>query len=384
MTNLILAIDPGFDSMKVIANGRAFKIPFSVTETDERKLDEYAIGDDFLLYKDKVGTTFRVGQYARELIFSNKETADKEMADFYTEARFISERFSVGMDVAIAKAIELNGLYGCQDLCIHVIIALPHSCRDKFASTVSGKLAGQHEFTLRMGKGVEKAYSFYIQSDNIETVSQTIAAILGETSNEFGHTDKEKAYYLTQGPTLVLDGGYYTMGMVSVSRGGSVDRDKSGSDTYHAMKNVNMDVANKIADIRPDVKHYVVEYLLSKDEGKIRGLRDGKVETIDLNIIKKESIATVSKSFINLLNEKYNSLLDFRYVLITGGTGASFYEHLKEFYVGTGIIPEEQFLLTSGALEGETHDIEYAIAVGAYKGLKGKLGIKNRPPQNKG
>lgn len=378
MTKLILAIDPGFDSLKVIANGKTFKIPFNVVETDERKMDEYAIGDDFLLYKDKVGTTFRVGQYAREFIFSKKETAEKEMADFYTEDRFISERFSVGMDVAIAKALELNDMYGCQDLCIHVIIALPHSCRDKFASTVNGKLAGQHNFTLRMGKGYEKEYSFYIQSDNIETVSQTIAAILGETSNEFGRTNKEKAYYLTQGPTLVLDGGYYTMGMVSVSRGGSVDSDKSGSDTLHAMKNVNMAVAEKISDIRPDVKHYVIEYLLSKDNGKIRGLRDGKVETIDLNDIKKESIAKVCKSFIEMLNEKYNNLLDFRYVLVTGGTGASFYEGLKEYYVGTGIIPEEQFLLTSGALEGEIHDIEYAIAIGAFKGLKGKLGIKGK------
>lgn len=376
MTKLILAIDPGFDSLKVVANGKTFKIPFNVIETDERKMDEYAIRDDFLLYKDHRGTTFRVGQYARELIFSRKETADKAMADFYTEDRFVSERFSVGMHVAIAKAIEINGMYGCQDLSIYVIIALPHSCRDKFASTVSGKLAGQHEFTLRMGKGIEKMYSFYIQSDNIETVSQTIAAILGETSDEYGHTNKEKAYYLTQGPTLVLDGGYYTMGMVAVSRGGSVDSDKSGSDIDHAMKNVNMIVADHIADIRPDVKHYVIEYLLGQDDGELRGMRDGKVETLDLKEIKQEAIAVVTKSFIECLNEKYNNLLDFRYVLVTGGTGASFYDGLKEYYVGAGIIPDERFLLTSGALEGEKHDIEYAIAIGAYKGLKGKLGMK--------
>ena len=33
---LLIAIDPGFDAMKVIANGIHFKFPFSAVETDER------------------------------------------------------------------------------------------------------------------------------------------------------------------------------------------------------------------------------------------------------------------------------------------------------------------------------------------------------------
>lgn len=373
MTSLMLAIDPGFDSLKIVANGKTFKIPFNVMEIDERKMSEYALTEDFLLYRDKMGATYRVGQYARELIFSKKEIAEKEMADFYTEDRFISDRFSVGMDTAIAKAIEVNDLYGCPDLEIHVIIALPHSCRDKYAGTISGKLAGQHEFSLKMGKGHEKSYAFYIKNDNIKTVSQTIAAILGETSDEYGNTDKEKAHYLTQGPTLVLDGGYYTFGMVAVSRGGSVDSDAADSDTLHAMKNVNIRLAEKIAYARSDVRHYDVEYLLSKDNGIIRSMHEGKLLELDLNEVKWESIQEVSSGFIQVLNEKYNNLLDFKYVVVAGGTGASFYQYLKDYYVGTGIIKEEQFILTNGALEGVVHDIEFAIAIGAYKGLKGKL-----------
>lgn len=38
---LLIAIDPGFDSMKVIANGIHFKFPFSAVETDERKMSDY-------------------------------------------------------------------------------------------------------------------------------------------------------------------------------------------------------------------------------------------------------------------------------------------------------------------------------------------------------
>ena len=37
---LLIAIDPGFDSMKVLANGIHFKFPFCAVETDERKMSD--------------------------------------------------------------------------------------------------------------------------------------------------------------------------------------------------------------------------------------------------------------------------------------------------------------------------------------------------------
>ena len=146
------------------------------------------------------------------------------MKEFYDEHRFVSEEFSVGLDVAIALAIEKNGLYHeQQSLDIRLIDALPHAYRSRFASTVVGRAAVEHRFSLKVGTGDEKEYCFTINSENVFTVSQTIAAILGETSDEYGNIDEAKAYYLTQGPTLVLDGGYYTFVIVAVSRGGSVD-----------------------------------------------------------------------------------------------------------------------------------------------------------------
>lgn len=375
MSQLRIAVDPGFDHLKVIANERAFKFPFNVVETDERKLTEYALRDDFLMYKGRLGTTYRVGQYAREHIFENKTLVEPDMKEFYDEQRFVSEEFSVGLDVAIALAIEKNGLYQeQQSLDIRLIVALPHAYRSKFASTIVGRAAGEHRFSMKVGAGEEKEYRFTVESENVMTVSQTIAAILGETSDENGNIDEAKAYYLTQGPTLVLDGGYYTFGMVAVSRGGSVDDEKTESDTQHAMKNVNMRIADAIKDVRPDVKHYVIEYLLSKDDGKIRYLnQDGKAEVIDLKRIKRHMIHEVCADFIDYLNQKYNSLLDYRYVLVTGGTGACYFKQLLAAYKEAGILDEEHLLLTSSTLNGKQYPIEFAIAIGAYKGLAGKL-----------
>lgn len=368
MQDLFIAVDPGFDSMKVVANGKVFKFPFNVVETDERKMTDYRLRDDFILLQKPDGSTYRVGQYARELLFDNKEKVDA----FYTEQRFISDEFQVGLDAAIALAIEENGLYEDQrSLNIHIMVALPHACRAKYASTIVGAAAGQHRFLLRCGRGQAKSYRYNIPEENIHTISQTIAAILGETSDDNGDINEEKFFYLSNGPTLVLDGGYYTMGMVVVSRGGSVDDSKTESDTRHAMANVNTLVANSIHDKRPDIDHYSIEYLLGKDEGTIRYMENGKAATIDLRQVRKDKMREVCDDLIAYLDEKYNSLLDFRYVLVTGGTGACFYDQILKHYSEADLLDSDHLLLTTGMLGGKPHPIEFAIAIGAYKGLKG-------------
>jgi len=370
MSQLFIAVDPGFDSMKVIANGTVFKFPFNVIETDERKMSDYGLRDDFMLYQDMDGTTYRVGQYAREMVFDNKAKVDS----FYTEERFVSEQFQVGLNTAIALAIEKNGLAGVQDkLDIHIMVALPHGCRDKYTPTIVGAASGVHKFKLRCGKGKDKTYRYNIEKKNIHTVSQTIAAILGETSDDFGNVDENRFFYLSNGPTLVLDGGYYTMGMVVVSRGGSVDETKTESDTKHAMSNVNQLVADAIKDKRPDINHYTIEYLLGKDNGIIRYMENGKAAALNLHELRQEKVEEVCNSLIAYLNDKYNNLLDFKYVLVTGGTGATFYQQLLKYYSAAGLLDNEHLLLTTGMLDGKTNPVEFAIAVGAYKGLKGMV-----------
>ena len=50
-------------------------------------MSDYGRRDGFILYKDESGATWRVGQYARGLIFDNKEQQEQaeKMRGFYTE-----------------------------------------------------------------------------------------------------------------------------------------------------------------------------------------------------------------------------------------------------------------------------------------------------------
>lgn len=371
---LLMAIDPGFDSVKVIANGQHFKFPFSAIETDERRMADYGNHKNFVLYKDMSGTTWRVGQFAREMIFDNKDNGDDALTNFYTEERFSSDEFMVGLRSAIAMAINKTGLYDEQsDLDIRVIVALPHAIRTKYASTIIGQVAGKHAYFMTFDDREERPYHYAITESNVYTVSQTIAAILGETSDDNGFINEEKFQYLNNGPTLVIDGGYYTVGLVPVSRGGIVDDEKAESDTQHSMKNVNMAVSQEIQEQRPDIKHYSVEYLTSEDNGLIRYMQDGKVQTINLNALRKEKMQEICADLITYLNNKFSNLLDFRYILVTGGTGACYFDQLFEYYRNTGLMDKEHMLLTHPVIAGKELPIEFSIVAGAYKGLRGKL-----------
>lgn len=373
---LLIAIDPGFDSMKVIANGRHFKFPFSAVETDERKMSDYGGRNGFILYKDAHGATWRVGQYARTLMFEHKDPEEDKMRNFYTEERFISAEATVGLLSAIAKAIDVTGLYDRQtDLDIRLIVALPHGVRNKYASTIIGQLAGDHKYYMTFGNKEERPFRFTIKEGNVMTVSQTIAAILGETSDDDGNINEKKYFYLSNGPTLVIDGGYYTVGLVPVSRGGSVDDSRAESDTAHAMKNVNLAISREIVQQRPDIKHYTVEYLLSQGEPSIRYMdkEQNKVVSIDLASIREKKMQSVCASFLRYLDKKYDNLLDFRYILVTGGTGACFFKQMLEHYKASGLMDEEHMLLTAPTIAGQSLPIEFSIAAGAYKGLRGKI-----------
>ena len=99
----------------------------------------------------------------------------------------------------------------------------------------------------------------------------------------------------------------------------------------------------------------------------------GRVVTIDLTEIRNRKLQTVCSSFIRYLNKKYDNLLDFRYLLVTGGTGACFFTQMLDYYKGTGLMDDEHMLLTSPIIEGNALPIEFSIAVGAYKGLRGKI-----------
>lgn len=376
-----IAVDPGFDSFKIIIEGHSLKFPFNVEKTDENDFNNMNIDSSFILYRNEANETYRVGKYARDLIYENKSQSNIEdkMKEFYSANRLVSKEFEVGMLTAIGKSLyeysQLDNDFDLNNISnydIYLGVALPHSQVDGYKKDVISKLSGTHKFKLTIGNLAPIDFNIILDEHRIIPMSQTIAAIFNETSTSTGALDMDKNYFFTDGPTLVIDGGYYTVGLVTVSKGGTIDSKKCESDVEHAMKNVNIKVADELKDIRPDAKHYTIEYLISENNGKLRYIKnneDGTKEgaVFDVAETKEKKINETCTEFIDYLNQKYNYLLDVNYVLVTGGTGNEYFNQLKEYYVGKNFVDSDKFILSNVKLNGKDLSVEYGIVAGSYK-----------------
>lgn len=375
MKKLLIGVDPGFDSIKVVMENTFFKMPFNAVQVDADKIIQHRATDSLIVYKNLRGKTYLIGDYARQFIyeFKNREEMLKEMESFYTIERFTKPEFKVVVQTAIHLAIQKHmdetNEYDLGEYEIVVNVALPHRHVGDYRGVILDALAGEHQFDLKLGNGEYEKVSYSIKKKNIGTISQTLSALIAVTTDD-DCMESDEFEDILNGPSLVVDGGFYTVGLVDINEGVVLSNESTDSNTKYAMKNVYEKIEQSLKDKRAEIKSFNIEYLLKKNkEIKYRD-KDGGVTTLDLEDLKKDKIKEQVGEFIEFLNKKYNDLFDIKYLIVTGGTGASYYESLKSYYVGSGILAEDRVVLTKGTLSEREWDTEFAISVGAYKSAK--------------
>lgn len=375
MKKLSIGIDPGFDSVKITIENVLFKFPFNAIQTDESKFIKHAVNNNLYIYRNNEMRTWRVGEYARQYIYETKDKAEimQEMKSFYSKDRFTKPEFKITLETAIVLALmkyqEANPEFSLEKLNeyeIVSIIALPHAIADEYRSIIIDALAGEHNFELKIGNNDYKRFKFNLEEKNIGTISQTLSALISITTNDEGY-ELEEHQNILKGPSLIIDGGYYTVGIVQINEG-DILPDLTESNTNFAMQNVYERIEKALAGKRSDIRSYNIEYLLKKYDGVLKyKTPENKVEVLDLKELRKEKIKEVCEMFTQYLNDKFDNLLDVKYLVLTGGTGAEFYEYIKDYYTKNGTLEENNILLTEGVINNKPWSCEYAISVGAYK-----------------
>lgn len=383
MKNKILriAIDPGFDCVKICIEGHLVKFPFNVLKVALEDIKTMTLNDSYILYKEDT-KTYYVGDYARMAISSLRESGNlsEEMGIFYSSQRFNTQEFSVGLKAAVGYALisyakhepKFN-LSKLDEYEVHVIVTLPHSMAETFSDRVKNILADKPlHIELKCGNDISfTSIDLSLRKENVSAFSQTLAAFINETINDKGISDDAMYYELSEnGPTLVIDGGYETVGLVVINRG-MLDNARSESNERFAMKNINECVMEGLAGYEHSLQTFTLEQNYKTNNFyKAFNRETRKVETIDLSKLKIEKARELGARFIEYLNNNYRYMLDLKHVIVTGGTGEWYYNQLKEYYVTeNGFLEEDQMIKSSNTLNGEEFAIEYTIAVGAYKGL---------------
>jgi len=324
-----VAIDIGYSGTKVfspncIACFPSYAIPVTgnlITSVDD---------DDAIYYKDgKIGTLWKVGRVAQNFI--SPQDPDTASMAIYGRQRYCNDMFLVLARTAMGIGATPNEYGNPSGKKLVVETGLPNTYLKYDYPILREVLTGTHVFDLKIGKGEWHHYVLKLDADNLKVMPQPLGTLISISTDEDGNMPKEAEKFYT-GSLLICDPGFGTMDCFSFKAS-----EMNGQETFDSlgMKQVMAETSARL------FKDYGVEMPVPAMQ---KALEDGYVtkfdyirrrgENIKFDDILEECSDMVAQRAIDKLFEVYNSMLDFQYLVLTGGTGEAWFPIFEKELAG--------------------------------------------------
>lgn len=324
-----IAIDVGYSGVKGMSPCNIFCFPsFACKETTSM------IGnpkDSDILYRDETGT-YRVGEMAIDGLAIND--TNNSLASLYGRNRYYSTLFKILVRVGIAIGLgkDTNGGWdGTKPLTIQT--GLPPAYRRTDTKYMIEAFSGKHSFQVKLGSGPWQHYNFYLEPKDISVMDQPLGSVLSACKRNDGTTvmlENGKSYI--DGSILVMDGGFGTLDIYSIAN--RVITDTHTYDAY-GMKNV-FDQTAKVINRMYGVETHAHTLAKLLDNGMVpvfdRATRSSHEQSF-ADILKKCNEKICLDAMTSIENT-YNDLIDYEFLLVTGGTGAAWLDTIRDRYKG--------------------------------------------------
>jgi len=398
---IIISVDPGFDATKIVVNGIVFDVPNYIVDITGKSNDYLSINndgkpEDYLISHYIEGKEYLIGELAKKSILekSNRElqSVKKDMLDSIN--RFMTRDFEVNLLSCIAYGIAKYAKEISMDLTkaddankfkVLAGVALPNDWVKQLEPEIKKMLAGDHYFEIQTQDGIFKI-NFTVNEKGILVASQAQCALLGLLYDDAGN-NSDNLNVLDNLPAIIVDGGYKTIGIFLLTVAQNVASSESNTD--FAMGNVHKKMAKIIREDygRDNIMDFQIPALL-ENGGFINYLEEdttGRMisKRLDLEELKNAELGQTCKELIDYLNEKFEDLLDVKSLIITGGTGAAYYNQIQTFTDEERSHLKGHLILTSYEFMGKKIQPVHAIAVGMYKVLKRVINAKRNQKSKK-
>lgn len=205
--NILMAIDIGSDSTKIIVNKKVYRFPSDVMTTPDKLCSM-----EFRTY-------------------------------LITVIAYAIVKYSMEEDVNLEPA-------NTDDYDIFIALALPHDCYLKGSEFVKRFLTNTHDFDLVVCK---KAYhvNFKIEEEKFLCYSQTLCLWFNEVLDENGIEVQEHNELYKRLPVLLLDGGYSTFDIVQIEEGYSIapeNQESNGDFTIQNLKDLEKTTIDNMSE----------------------------------------------------------------------------------------------------------------------------------------
>lgn len=325
----IIALDGGYSSVKGVSPDRIFMFP-SYAKRIDKELEAVSTikSTDIQFKNNKTGEIWLVGETAQSLMTKNDLDATTD-ASIYTRYRYHSEIYKVIMATGLAI-----GCIGAGDNEIYLQTGLPSAYKERDEGKLIKALADDYDISVKIGSNAWLKFKFTLPEDHIYVMEQPQGTLCGCAYGANGVT--QSGVEILTSNVIILDVGFGTEDTFSIKSGYRNRKPETYADT--GMKSVFENMINELqksySDYLIDTKVFELQNYL--EAGHISVLDPETIQLVQIdfgNFLDNENKKLCEKSVKRLMQD-YDNLLDYKYLIVTGGTGESRFEQIKNMLKG--------------------------------------------------
>ena len=326
-----IGLDIGYSSTKTFSGNSVSCFPsFAIQDNDsyavsfgDASIDE---GNLLIRYKSETGTTWTVGAVAQNRISVDDTTAGS--LDIYDRKRYNDPMFLVLARTGIALGCQTNEYGGPAGKRIIIETGLPPKYMTTDKKLLTNVLKGRHKFSISLAGGPWVDFDFTITDDDIDIIDQprgTLFSVVMDKNFNFLPNAKD----FLKSKILIFDPGFGTLDTVPVIAS-VIDPDQCQTYDNLGMKQVLANTCKEIARrYNFEIPVPAVQQYLETGQ-VIQESEDG----YSSNYVPFDDIlAACSKDICDKAIEKvmgvYNIPKNYKYFVITGGTGAAWSSFIR-------------------------------------------------------
>lgn len=324
----LIGIDVGYSGVKIFSPNSVSCFPFFARKV--AKSFSYIGGapKESILYHDfDTDDYWLVGKIAQDTLpKGDTSNADNSLM---VQDRFSTPMFKIVANCGLGIALISNSVYSYQQTDDIVIqTGLPDEYLKEYETAIRDSLKGIHHFEIKIADGEWMKFDFTVKAENIHVMSQPRGTLFSVCMNKDGSFYKEASKYLHSN-VLVFDPGYGTFDIFSIIAR-SVDEDKCGTFPDLGMRRVFTDTIKEIKNkFGVTIQTHEIQKYLETGEVPYFNKKELKSEMKDFAPILAACSNRVCDEAIQKVLDTVN-IVDYNYMIITGGTGAAWNYRIKE------------------------------------------------------
>ena len=368
----ILAMDGGYSAVKGVSPNKIFSIPSYAKKAPKDFEVVGQLAPTAILYKNNAtGELWLVGRMA-EALMDQDDVDSTTDASLYTRYRYDSDVYKVIMGAGMAIGLLGTGA----DNEIYLQTGLPATYKDRDSTRLINALKGDYDISIKVGNSNWADFKFSLDEDHINVIEQPQGTLCATAYSQDGGISK-LGIDIMRSNSIIYDIGFGTEDIFSI-RSGAKNSHQTYNDT--AMRAVFDGVVKELKQYQADYKVFELQNYL--ESGKVPyvevdadGIRANEVEFSE--ILERKNRELCDKSVRRLLQE-YGNLIGYKYLIVTGGTGESRFEQIKQMLSG---IPNLKVL--PGNMNNTDLAFSYSNVIGYYMLRHAKLSAEVKAVENR-